>query len=223
MTLHRRFLMVSLARCVIFAAMFGMLAACGLTRPATVKQTYLLQPQPPTQAASAPRPGTLKIGAIAVAAQFRSRALVYRETDLKYEADFYNEFFVAPSAMLTESAGAWLAAARVFDNVLPSSANANGDYVLEGFVSELYGDYRDAAKPAAVLSAKFFLIDNRSLNSVPVWQTELTQRVALSGRGSDALAAGLSAAWAAILNDLARQLAAAQLPAKELQGSTPPR
>jgi uncharacterized lipoprotein YmbA len=207
----------------LVAALLGVLAACSLTRPATVKQTYLLQPQPPSQAASTPRPGTLKIGTIAVAAQFRSKALVYRETDLKYEADFYNEFFVAPSAMLTESAGAWLAAARVFDDVLPSSANANGDYVLEGFVSELYGDYRDAAKPAAVLTAKFFLIDNRRFNAVPVWQTELTQRVALSGRGSDALAAGLSSAWAAILNDLARQLATAQLPAKELQGSTPSR
>jgi len=223
MTLRRCFLIGSFARRAIFAAMLGALAACSLTRPATVKQTYLLQPQPPSQAANTPRPGTLKIGTIAVASQFRGKALLYRETDLKYEADFYNEFLVAPSAMLTESAGAWLAAARVFDDVLPSSANANGDYVLEGFVSELYGDYRDAAKPAAVLTAKFFLIDNRSLNSVPVWQTELTQRVALSGRGSDALAAGFSSAWAAILSDLARQLTAAQLPAKELQGSTPPR
>ena len=107
--------------------------------------------------------------------------------------------------------------------MLPSSANANGDYVLEGFVSELYGDYRDAAKPAAVLSAKFFLIDNRGVSGVPVWQTELTQTMALAGRGPDQLAAALSSAWAAILNDLARQLAAAQLPAKELRGSTPPR
>ncbi|HXX86443.1 MAG TPA: ABC-type transport auxiliary lipoprotein family protein [Casimicrobiaceae bacterium] len=200
--------------------MVGLLAACGLSRPAPVKQTYLLQPQPPAQAANTPRQGTLKVGAIAVAAQFRGKDLVYRETDLKYEADFYNEFFVAPSAMLTESAATWLAAARVFNDVLPSSANANGDYVLEGFVSELYGDYRDAAKPAALLSAKFFLIDGRNVSGVPVWQTELTQRVALSGRGPDQLAAALSSAWAAILNDLARQLAAVQLPAKELQGST---
>ena len=215
MTLHRCSQIGSLARRALFAAMLGVLAACSLTRPATVKQTYLLQAQPPAQAASTPRPGTLKVGTIAVAVQFRGKGLVYRETDLKYEADFYNEFFVAPSAMLTESAGAWLAAARVFDDVLPSSANANGDYVLEGFVSQLYGDYRDAAKPAAVLSAKFFLIDNRSVSGVPVWQTELTQTVALADRGPDQLAAALSSAWAAILNDLARQLAAAQLPAKQ--------
>src|SRR5215813_15279156 len=154
MTLHRCSPIGCLVRRTLVAAMLGVLAACSLTRPSPVKQTYLLQPQPPSQAASTPRPGTLKIGTIAVAAQFRGKALVYRETDLKYEADFYSELLVAPSAMLTESAGAWLAAARVFDVVLPSSANANGDYVLEGFVSELYGDYRDAAKPAAVLTAK---------------------------------------------------------------------
>jgi uncharacterized lipoprotein YmbA len=212
MTPHRCSLTGSFARCALVAAMVGILAACGLSRPAPVKQTYLLQPQSPAQAASTPRPGTLKIGTIAVAAQFRGKALVYREADLKYEADFYNEFFVAPSAMLTESAATWLAAARVFDDVLPQSANAVGDYVLEGFVSELYGDYRDAAKPAAVLSGKFFLIDSRNASGVPMWQTELTQTIALASRGPDQLAAALNSAWTAMLNDLARQLSTAPLP-----------
>jgi hypothetical protein len=116
--------------------------------------------------------------------------------------------------MLTEGAGAWLAAAKAFRDVLPAGANADGDYVLEGFVSELYGDDRDQAQPAAVLTAKFFLIDNRTLTGVPVWQTELKQRIPLSNRSADALAAGLNTAWGARLADLARQLAAAQLPTK---------
>jgi cholesterol transport system auxiliary component len=191
-----------------------MLVGCGLTRPATVKQTFLLQTPPPAQTTAAPRPAALKIGTIEVAAPFRGKALVYRQTDLKYEADFYNEFFVSPSAMLTEQAGAWLAASKVFREVLPAAANADGDYVLEGFVSELYGDDRDASQSAAVLSAKFFLIDNKTLTGVPVWQTELRQRIVLSGRSPDALVAGLNTAWAAVLGDLARQLAVAPLPAK---------
>ena len=215
MTLHRHVPVSFIARRALVAATVAVLAACSLTRPAPVKQTYLLQPQPPAQATSTPRPGTLKVGTIAVATQFRGKALVYRESDLKYEADFYNEFFVAPSAMLTESAATWLAAARVFNEVLPASANADGDYMLEGFVSELYGDYRDSAKSAAVLTGKFFLIESRNLSGVPVWQTELTQRIALAGRGPDALADALNSAWAAMLADLAHQLAAAQLPAKQ--------
>jgi cholesterol transport system auxiliary component len=186
-------------------------ALWGCSRPSPVKQTYLLQAPPATQAATSPRPSTLKVGTISVAAPFRGKSMVYREGDLKYESDFYNEFFVAPSAMLTEGAATWLAAAGVFREVLPAAANADGDFVLEGFVSELYGDYRDAAKPAAVLTGKFFLIDNRVLSGVPVWQTELKQRVALSNRSPDALAVALNGAWATMLGDLSRELAAAKL------------
>ena len=196
----------------LLAALICAFAGCGLSRPSPVKQTYLLQAAAPTQPAAAPRPGTLKVGTIAIAAPFRGKSLVYRESDLKFESDFYNEFLVSPSAMLTESAATWLAAARVFREVLPASANADGDYVLEGFVSELYGDFRDTGKPAAVITAKFFLVDNRTLSGVPIWQTELTQRVALGSRSSDALVGGFNSAWAAILADLSQQLATVPLP-----------
>jgi len=84
----------------------------GCSRPSPVKQAYLLQTPAASPAAAAPRPSTLKVGTIAVAAPFRGRSMVYREGELKYESDFYNEFFVAPSAMLTEGASAWLAAAE---------------------------------------------------------------------------------------------------------------
>jgi cholesterol transport system auxiliary component len=187
------------------------IAGCGLTRPATVKQTYLLQTPPPLQNPGTPRATTLRIGAINVATPFRGKSLVYREGELKYESDFYNEFFVAPAAMFTESAGTWLATAGLFKAVLPAGTNADGDYVLEGFVGELYGDYR-AGNRAAVLSAKFFLIDASVLSGVPVWETEIRERVPLSSDAPDALAAGINAAWAATLNDLARAIAQAKLP-----------
>ena len=207
-----RCLPASLSCIAMVAVMLGLMSGCaGLSRPSPVKQTYLLQAPPATQAATAPRPGTLKVGTISVAAPFRGKSLVYREGDLKFESDFYNEFFVAPSSMLTESAAAWLATAGIFKEVLPAGANADGNFVLEGFVSELYGDYRDVARPAAVLTGKFFLIDNRVLSGVPTWQTELKQRVSISSRSPDALAAGFNSAWAAMLGDLARELAAARL------------
>jgi cholesterol transport system auxiliary component len=204
-----RCLLSSLVRAACAAVLLASLWGC--SRPALVKQTYLLQPPVAAQAATAPRPMTLKVGTIAVAAPFRGKSMVYREGDLKYESDFYNEFFVAPSAMLTEGAATWLAGAGLFREVLPAAANADGDYVLEGFVSELYGDYRDSAKPVAVLTGKFFLIDNRVLTGVPVWQTELKQRVALSSRSPDALATALNGAWTAMLGDLSRELAGAKL------------
>ena len=200
-------------RRVLLPTLIVFLAGCGLaTRPATVKQTYLLAPQMPAAAAKPVHAVTLKVGSIAVGTPFRGRSFVYREEELRYESDFYNEFFVSPSAMLTADVGTWLAASGIFREVLPSSANVDGDFVLEGLVSEIYGDYRDAGKPAAIMSAKFFLIDNRGINGVPIWQIELKQRAAMTSRSPDALAAAYSKAWTAMLADLARELAAVKLP-----------
>jgi len=196
-------------RIAVAAALAVSLVACGLSRPAAVKQTFLLQsPTATAPAATTPRASTLKIGAVAVAAPFRGKSLVYRQEELKYESDFYNEFFVPPGAMLSDGLSAYLSTAGVYKDVLPASANADGDFVLEGFVSELYGDNRVASKPAAVLTARFFLIDNRRPGGVPVWQTEFKQRVALPNTSAEALVTGLNTAWSAILRDLARELAA---------------
>lgn len=205
----------SLSRHALLAALAVALAGCGLTRPTPVKQTYLLEAQPAAQAAqataAAPKPFALKVGTITVAAPFRGRTLVYRETDIKYEADFYSEYFVAPAAMLTEATTSWLASAGLFREVLPGASTADGDYLLEGFVSELVGDFRDTAKPAAVIRAKFFLSDTHTLGGGVVWNREFTQRVALRERSPDAVATGLNQALTALLADLSRELAAVNL------------
>jgi len=68
---------------------------------------------------------------------------VFRATDLKYESDFYNEFFVVPAAMIAEATGRALVSSRAFARVIPAGvAGDEGDFVLEGFVDALYADGR---------------------------------------------------------------------------------
>ena len=184
----------------------------GCSRPSPVKQAYLLQTPAASPAAAAPRPSTLKVGTIAVAAPFRGKSMVYREGELKYESDFYNEFFVGPSAMLTEGAATWLAGSGLFKDVLPAAANADGDFVLEGFVSEFYGDLRDPAKPAAVVTIKFFLTDAYAAPGAFRWTAELKSRRDVPSRSADAVIQGLNAALSEILEQLAAALRA--LPVK---------
>ena len=129
---------------------------CSLTRPAPIKQAYLIDPAAPPVAATA-QPATLRVGTINVAVPFRGRALIFRETDLRYEADFYSEFLVAPGAMLGEGTARALDRARVFARVVPPGAPPDGEFVLDGFADALYLDVRDAGKATAEVGVTYYL------------------------------------------------------------------
>jgi uncharacterized lipoprotein YmbA len=195
-------------------AIAAVLASCSLSRMAPVKRTFLLDPAMPPMA-SVQKLAVLRVGIVNVGAPFRGKAFVYRQDELKYEADYYHEFFVAPVAMLSEATAKALAAANVFRRVVPPGATADeGDYVLDGFASELYGDARDAGKPAAVLAVTYYLSSAKAAIPTVLWSREYRQRVAFTGADPEALARAWNTALSAVLADLARDLAAADLPAR---------
>lgn len=189
-----------------------MLASCSLSRPSPTKRTYLLEPAPPAVAATA-KPASVRVGVVNVAAPFRGKAFVYRDSELRYDADYYDEFFVAPAAMLTEATAKALTAAKVFRRVVPFGAAAeDGDYVLDGFVSELYGDTRNRLTPVAVLTIAFYLSPANVAGPSVIWSREYRQQVPASGTNPEALARAWNTALSTIVAELARDLAAAELP-----------
>jgi ABC-type uncharacterized transport system auxiliary subunit len=206
--LDPRRLRTTLAAC---ALMTLAMAGCSATRTSPVKETFLLDPPPPPAVARA-QPGTLRVDGVTVAAPFRGKAFVFRESELKYQTDFYNEFIVAPAANIGEATARALQRAGTFARVMAPGAPADADWVLEGFVTTLYGDARETARPAAEVAITYYLSRADGGFGVPVWSREYTQREPLAANTAGAYAAALNAALGRILADLARDLAAAELP-----------
>ena len=202
-----------LARMMVLLAAAALVGGCALSRPAPVKQVFLLEAAVPPPAAK-PQPGTLRVGTIGVAAPYRGKALVFRQSELGYDADFYTEFLVAPSPMIGEATARALDGARVFARVIPPGAPPDGDWVLDGFVGALYGDRRDPAKPAAELAITWYLSRADAATSTPFWSKDYRRRVPVAGTTTDAHATALSAALGEIVAELARDLAAVPLPSR---------
>jgi cholesterol transport system auxiliary component len=199
------------AAVVLALGTFAFVAGCGFTRQSPVKETYLLDPAVPSPVAKA-QTGSLRVGAVNVAAPFRARNFVVRDTELQYESDFYHEFIVPPALMFTDATARSLVAAKVFVNVSRPGVTASADWVLDGFVSALYADTRDAKQPAAVIEVTYYLSRDDGGVSSPVWSQAYRKQIAVASSSTSVYVSALNTALSEILADLARDLAAASLP-----------
>jgi cholesterol transport system auxiliary component len=188
------------------------LAGCSLSRPAPVKQQYLLDPPMPAAAAK-PQSTSVRVGSVNVAVPFRGRNFVLREADLRYETDYYNEFLVPPSTMVTELTARALDSSKAFARVVPPGYASDADFVLDGFVSALYADERDGKKVSADVAVSYYLFASGGGSGMPVWTHVYQKRVPLTGATTDGYAAALNTAFGEIFADLTRDLATADLAA----------
>jgi cholesterol transport system auxiliary component len=201
----------SLATVIVALAALALMSGCSLTRPAPVRDSFLLDPTWPSPATQS-RPGSLRMGSVTVAAPFRGRSFVLRVSDLKYDTDFYHEFFVPPGVMIADATAQALARGKVFAVVSRPGVAVDADWVLDGFVGALYGDGRDVANPLAVLQVTYYLSRDDGGASSPVWSHSYGRRVPFAAGSTPSYAAALNTAFSEILAELTRDLAAAQLP-----------
>jgi len=193
------------------AAAVALLAACSaITRPATVRQTFLIE-TPPLSAVAQSQPGTLRVGNMSVSASFRGKSFVFRIDELRFETDFYDEFLVPPASMLTEQTARALAGARPFTRIAGPGVTTDADFVLDGFVSALYADVRQAGTPAAELAITYYLTTGGE--RTPIWWHEYRRHAPMRDASPVAYVEALNAAFAEIVGELARDLAGVKLPA----------
>jgi hypothetical protein len=121
-----------------------------LSRPALVRETFLLPACPRPE--SRPPPPPTRSNCVNWTRPSRSRAnrLLYRTGNFSYEMDPYAEFMVPPARMLRRPLSTHFRGAGM-DLVDPGSPR-RPTRQLEIVLTELYGDFRAGPSPAAVVT-----------------------------------------------------------------------
>ncbi len=133
-----------------------------LDKPPVEKNYYAIRAESvkPLEAAVA-SDAILSVRALRVDEVFNDVNLVYRLGDVKWDSDYYNQFFVTPQPMLTGIVRDALSDSGLFSEVMSEGSILTPTHFLEGAVTALYGDYRVKSDPAAVVEMDFLLLDDR--------------------------------------------------------------
>ncbi len=161
---------------------------------------------------SLPRSGTvLRVLEFRVSPRYKSKVFVYRKGNLSYEFDFYNQFLVSPSPLITEEVTKWLARTGLFQHVVGSASHMEITHLLEGTINALYGDYSEKRSPKAVLEIQFVFIKDLSAASKIVFQKEYRKEIAIKVGSPEALVEGWNEALRQIFTVLEKDLRRADL------------
>lgn len=198
---------LSSPRLLIFLVLAGcLLPGCiRLGQRAPEKISYVLSAQQPTSAPMVKLSGVLQITPLRISPRFAGRSFVYRQGTSRYQADFYREFLVSPASLVQEAIERWLSAKGLFSEVSASSGPIPPDFILQGRIIDLYGDFH-SQQPAGVLEIAFLLLDHHAAGNPIRLNRNYRSEVPLNSTSADALVDGWNTALAEILDNLARDI-----------------
>lgn len=183
------------------------LGGCVSLERAYPDRRYFVVEAPRNEASPNPAPtGVLLVTSLRVSPRYESKSFIYRRSDAGFEADYYNQFLVAPGAMLTEDVRRGLAEAQAAQYVVGTSSQLDPTHVLEGTVDAFYGDFRDLSAPKAMLEMEFFLSKESPARAEILMRKRYTKAIPVNGRSAEALVKGWNQALGEIITALAADL-----------------
>ena len=192
--------------CVTLLIIPMLLSGCG-KRQTYDKQQFVLSAVREGQAAPTGTDHILELRRFSVDSAFKGKGLVYRRGDFEYETDFYSEFLVSPSDLITEKTRNWLSESRLFQRVLDIGSQVDPTHVMEGNIAALYGDYRDQSAPRAVMEMRMFLLHLPSgEDPVFVFGQTYQASVKVASEGPEGLMEALNRCLVQILSDWEKDL-----------------
>ena len=191
--------------CLILAMMST--TGC-FSRQSIVKNMFLLEAQQGGQTMKADSDSVLTVQPFSIAPEFQRAGFVYRVDENKYNVDFYNEYLISPSRMITSQTRQWFTISGPFSQVLSPNSIVAPTHSLEAAIQKLYWDVSVPEQPKSVLEITFFLSEKQKREDVIVFSKTYTRtRNINNSTPKTTYVAAQSAALTEILGALEKDLA----------------
>ena len=194
-------------------AVMALLASGCLGQSQPEKTRYLLGISP-RQILDPGDRGRVQVARMRVDRPFERKGLVYRVSEDRYVADFYHEFYSAPSEMIRTGLEKWFERSGLFTHVVGPTEVIHPDWRVEGFVYALYGDFSGSGRQTAVVEIEFAVLDARSIQLDVAFTKSYQSIVALPDRKPASVAHGLRDGAAQVFQAFDQDLREALPPAE---------
>ena len=142
-----------------FLILAGILLSGCVHREAIVKNYYLIQaPRPEKASPETSFEAVVSVEPFAIGPGYQSKGLVYQLGSNQFDTDYYNEYFISPSQMITDQTETWIRDSALFTRVVPPTSIVESTLLLEGDIRRLCYDIQDDEKMQASLAITFYLI-----------------------------------------------------------------
>lgn len=200
---------------IFFFALVLNLACVGLQKTYPERRYYDFNVKRSGKNDASPKPSVVEIRNFRVSPAYHGNEFVYRVAADSYESDFYNQFLKSPSLLLTQRVFEWFSQANVFRYVVLAPSQVPGDYILNGYINGISGDYRESGSPKAVLAAQVFLLKDESGKDTIVFSRSYEREIGLASRSPMDLVNGWNEALYQILTELEMDLRQLNLEASQ--------
>jgi len=199
--------------------LFAFSACVNLQRSYPDKHFFALEAAQVEKPANPGGNGILEVANLSISRRYEGLNFVYRTSDTGYEADFYNNFFIAPAVMISEEVRKSIARSHIFAQVIGPFSDLPPSHHLAGIINTLYGDF-SSPSPKAVLEIQFILTQPANPENQIVLAKTYSQAAPITARTPEALVKGWDQALTQILSSLIADIDAAKPTA--VQNPPPP-
>jgi cholesterol transport system auxiliary component len=177
-----------------------------VSRHSYAKRQFVLEANRPDQPAGPSHDVVLAVRGFTIDPVCDSLGLLCRKGESEYESDFYNQFLVAPQALISSQTRAWLTQSGKFKTVLEPGSLIEATYILEGNVLALYGDFRGQGLPQAVMQIRVFAVANKASGPQIAFARDYRASREATGQTAEALVAAFNQCLEQILTELETDL-----------------